>query len=839
MFFITTLVLLFLLKIRFPHNQPFSDILRRRYGVPVLHSFRNLEKSLRRRDKLQCDIEYLQACLHYKVIPKFLRIKLYKRSLENTAQCRSYQTKLLQSELRYKERQLKIFDDRVDQNRTTLSAQISCLDSSCVNLWLRRKQENVRRKIRTTHSSKLHRLGISPIAVNLEPEKVLFNYSNYTLSNTEKEALLLGLDFNLPIKSINFFKYFFSFEKLYSTFEKLDIHAVLPNATESFKKNIRCIANKYYYNFKPFKNNCPLFNKSLMQALKSLSSNRNIYITKPDKGQGVVILNRNEYNSKVLDIINDANTFSKICMPDQQMTIKLEDKLNNQLRKLKSSNRISETFYSTSYASGSKIGHLYGLPKVHKPNCPIRPILSACSAHNFQLGKALIPLISHLATNEYTLNNSKEFATSIQCINNANSLYMCSFDIVSLYTNIPVQESIDLILDTIYSNGVQYFKGLEQSDFKKLLDLALKDSYFKFNNALYKQTAGLAMGSAISPLIANVFLNHFETSILENCPTNIKPKFYRRYLDDTFLLFENENQARSFLDFINSKHQQITFTFEGENEQCLSFLDVTVKRSNNKFITSVFRKTTFSGLGTNYFSNTAMKYKISSIITLLHRAYNICSTFALFHDEVLFLKTYFTNNCYPSKLFNCLLKKFLNSKYDTKAIAHTVSKQKVYVHMPFIGTQSEKLLSEVKMLLSTYYPQIQPCFYFKNHYTIGSFFKRYDQPEMLLRSNIVYKYACHCCQQCYIGSTQLQMFRRAAQHKGVSFRTNRPLSKPDLSAIRDHCNERDHPFKIDNFCILDTCHTRDDLKLMESIHIQSQKPELNRNKLATQLHILS
>ena len=78
MIFIVSLVLLFILKIRFPSNQPIANIIKARYGAPALQAFRRLESELRKRDKLQCDIDYLQTCLHYRATPKFLRIKLYK-----------------------------------------------------------------------------------------------------------------------------------------------------------------------------------------------------------------------------------------------------------------------------------------------------------------------------------------------------------------------------------------------------------------------------------------------------------------------------------------------------------------------------------------------------------------------------------------------------------------------------------------------------------------------------------------------------------------------------------------------------------------------------------------
>ena len=117
---------------------------------------------------------------------------------------------------------------------------------------------------------------------------------------------------------------------------------------------------------------------------------------------------------------------------------------------------------------------------------------------------------------------------------------MCSLDITSLYTNIPVAETIDLILDNIYTTSVSIYKGISRENFRKLLQLALCNTYFKFNSKIYKQKEGLAMGQSPSPTVANIFLNYFETKCLAECPDDFKPQFYRRYLDDTFLIFSNE-----------------------------------------------------------------------------------------------------------------------------------------------------------------------------------------------------------------------------------------------------------------------------------------------------------
>ena len=152
-----------------------------------------------------------------------------------------------------------------------------------------------------------------------------------------------------------------------------------------------------------------------------------------------------------------------------------------------------------------------------------------------------------MADSQYNLNNSYDFADTLRTLNGANNSFMCSLDISSLYTNIPVAETIDLILDKLYVNNTSIYNGISRVNFRKLLELSLNDTYFKFNGKIYKQKEGLAMGASPSPIIANIFLNHFETHCLAECPVNFKPQFYRRYLDDTFLIFRNEDQAKLFL----------------------------------------------------------------------------------------------------------------------------------------------------------------------------------------------------------------------------------------------------------------------------------------------------
>ena len=144
-----------------------------------------------------------------------------------------------------------------------------------------------------------------------------------------------------------------------------------------------------------------------------------------------------------------------------------------------------------------------------------------------------------------------------------------------------------------------------------------------------------------SPAFANMFLSHHEYSWINNCPNNFKPLFYRRSPCFTFVLFRDKSHAPLFLNYLNRQHSSINFSMETEEDCSLSFLDVDIKRNKNKFSTSVYRKTTFSGFGISYFSFCSYRFKFNSITTLLHRAFNICSNFHLLHHEFLFFRIFF------------------------------------------------------------------------------------------------------------------------------------------------------------------------------------------------------
>ena len=299
-------------------------------------------------------------------------------------------------------------------------------------------------------------------------------------------------------------------------------------------------------------------------------------------------------------------------------------------------------------------------------------------------------------------------------------------------------------------------------------------------------------------------------------------------MDDTFVLFKDKSHAESFLNFINGFHPNIEFSMDVEENNQLPFLDISVSRHNGEFMTGIFRKSTFTGLGLNFFSYCPFNFKMNSCKTLLHRAYSISSNWSKFHDEIVILTRYFQNNCYPTNIFPSAVKKFLFNIFNPKLPSYDVPKKLVFVSLPYMGNFSSSVRKELTSCLSNLYPYVKFNFIFKNPMSIGSLFSFKDALPDLMRSCIVYKFSCPKCDfGKYVGCTYRMIRVRIDSHKGVSHRTGCTLNKKEISAIRTHCQKCKHDIQYRDFKILAQAQNRHSLLFLESLFIKQLNPNLN------------
>ena len=259
----------------------------------------------------------------------------------------------------------------------------------------------------------------------------------------------------------------------------------------------------------------------------------------------------------------------------------------------------------------------------------------------------------------------------------------------------------------------QFFHG-HDTEFEKLLSLSVKNCHFIFYGRLYQQVDGVAMGSPLGPLFANIFMSFHEQKCLNSCPSSFKPLLYRHYVDDCFLLFCCFDHLSLFLDYLNRQHANITFTAEIERDGKLAFLDIDISCSESKFTTSVYRKPTFTGLSTNFHSFIPNTQKQNLVSCLIHRIFNLCSSYENFHTQLEVVRKLFNLNGFPSHTFDRIIRHILDHTFDPKSPVLTASTKIIYFILPFTGIHSLQIRTQISRLCNAAFPHLDIRFAFRS-----------------------------------------------------------------------------------------------------------------------------
>ena len=425
---------------------------------------------------------------------------------------------------------------------------------------------------------------------------------------------------------------------------------------------------------------------------------------RPDKGSGVVVLNHSDYEKSIKNLINDKTKFKEL---SEDVNIKRESKLQRFLRTLRNNKCLDNLEYEKIYPSGSSPAKIYGSPKMHKPfdsnSLPnFRPIVSSIGTYNNNLSKYLCELLSPNLPNEYCTKDTFTFVEELKEVS-INDKFLASFDVTSLFANIPLKETIKLAVDLIKTSYPNL--KISSEDLTKLFKFVTCETHFLFNGKYYDQIDAVAMGSPLAPVLANLFMGHNEKLWIENFQ-GTSPSYYRRYVDDIFSVFSNSLEAKEFFNYINTRHPNIKFTMETGLNKIIPFLDVLIDNSQNILKTSTYHKSTYSGLLLNYTSFTSRFYKIGLIKCLINRTYKINNTWPGFHDDVSKLKDVLKRNSYPPFILDKIIKTYIdNIHYNNNKVSSEVNKLR-YFKLTYIGKYSEQVQKKITKLCKQYCKKI-------------------------------------------------------------------------------------------------------------------------------------
>ena len=835
-------VLLFIIKCRFPANKSVADIIRGRYNENVLSKIRRLEKLDFKLRKCNLDIEFLTICIENNLVPNFVKFKVTNSVLKNSKAYRDCQSKLLKQELSNKRSLRKSINNELKNLKNELVRTLSVVDFTHIISLFTRSNDATLLKCKEVQKKKLYNLGYFERDTN-DPDQVIHNFSSYNLTDEEKSLLAKGLNFSIPPKNLNFADYMEPFETLYKDVRKWQ-SCIEGEKLDLLKIDLKKIAYSSFnkYNFLKELN----LSKPEYDALKNLSSNKEIVIHKSDKGNSVVIVNRDDYLNRMQEMVDDGSKFEKVSVKDgkeynfmvKETTV--VDTLLSELLKKKSFDQNQRNKLSP---DGPNPARLYGLPKVHKPlvnGLPkYRPIISQIGSPTYKIAKYLLSFIQPFTTNEYTVKDTFHFVSMLD--GKDHHLIMASLDVESLFTNIPLEETIDIVTKKVFQ-GKGLVNGLTRHDFKRLLLIATKGTVFLFNGQYYRQKDGVAMGSPLGPALANAFLCHYESKWLEDCPLSFLPVFFARYVDDIFVLLRSKDHIRMLAQYFSSKHPNIRFTYEEENDNVLPFLDVNVFRDADKFSSTVHRKDTFSGVYTNFNSFMPVTYQRGLISTLLYRAYVICSTYGSLHEEIQNLKKIFAKNSYPSSFFDKCVFHFFNKIYEERTPIVTVPKIEFRLVLPFLGSTSWKTKNYLKRSFSEAFPGSNLKIIFKSSRRLSSFFTFKDKIPNSLMSGVIYKYTCAGCNLSYIGSTKRYWEKRLEEHLHISALTGKKRNGMQIYPPMQHVHSDScqvTSYSRDDFSIIGHESIPYVLLVKESILISTQKPKLNNNQTSVPIYLFS
>ena len=347
-----------------------------------------------------------------------------------------------------------------------------------------------------------------------------------------------------------------------------------------------------------------------------------------------------------------------------------------------------------------------------------------------------------------------------------------SFDVKSLFSSVPLTETIDFILDRVY-NRKEISNVLTKNEVKKLLILCTKNVHFTLNNEIYVQNVGVAMGSTLGPILGNVFMVELENTLVPRLHEHVKK--WRRFVDDTFAYVRNES-TDYVLTTLNLFYPNTSFTLEKENNSQLPFLDVLFIRNGTHLDTTVYRKNTHNDLYLHWDAFTPVSWKRGTLRTQVNRAYLVCSNKELPHKGLAYLKSVFLKkNGYPLSTIKQLMKE-IEEKQKQKEITQIgmteqPSPQEQKVHsllLLFLGPKCTAIVQNLNKTLKNVLPSNVKTQITYTGQTLNSSFQIKYKTNEKHKHDLSYYTKCPeaSCSEEYLGETGRIIIERVSDHAG-------------------------------------------------------------------------
>ena len=699
-----------------------------------------------------------------------------------------------------------------------------------ISVHLNREYERIFSTTKTRHINKLEQLTSARKTETMDHSEIrkrwVRNLSQRTFTETETSVLSRGLNFSTTPINIPYEDFIVATELACQTITDQGSKAQLRNEVAGILKSAKITQRNT--------------SKAEWKAIQGIAKDKSITILPADKGRTTVVMDTTQYEKQMIEMLDDKNTYE---IMKKDPTEEKKKTLKSLLKPLIEEGKISMDNYKHLVPTANITPRIYGTPKIHKKDIPLRPIVDSIGSITYNLSKALVEIIKPLlGQTEHHCRNSKQLAQQLQSHKVETDEILISHDVVSLFTKTPVDVTINIVQNRLSTDKtLRKRTNLTVANIIQLLTFVAKSTYFTFRGTIYKQREGFAMGDPLSAIMSGFFMEDLEAKAIATAPKECRLTLWRRYVDDILEKIKtgHTQQLTDHLNTIDSTGN-IKFTHEEEEQGSLAFLDMKISHGEDGGIKiKIYRKPTHTDQYLLWNSEHPTAHKLSVVRTLYDRSSVITEQQDREEEESHINQALKACN-YPSWAINKGKREVQrNNNKEEKKKRGSRPENLGMVTLPYIRGITERIQRAMqKHRIST---PVRPHLKLRQILVHPK-----DQIPPDKKCDVIYEIPCLTCNKTYIGESGRQFCTRKKEHqkeceKETSATLTRALkmkaTQENLkSAISDHCKRENHLMDWDAARVIRTERNRYHRWIKEAVEIRKRAPNtMNRDDGAYQL----